>query len=42
VERRCASGEQCGGCAFFAPFDYDWGLCSHPEALNALTGEQDT
>ena len=27
VRRRYENGEQCGGCAFFAPFNYDWGLC---------------
>lgn len=32
VRQRYESGEQCGGCAFFAPFNYDWSLCCHPDS----------
>jgi hypothetical protein len=27
IRQRYESGEQCGCCAFYAPFNYDWGLC---------------
>ena len=30
IRTRYETGEQCGGCAFFAPFNCDWGLCCHP------------
>ncbi|MGL6074458.1 MAG: hypothetical protein ACRC8S_09890 [Fimbriiglobus sp.] len=30
------SGQQCGGCSFFAKFDADWGLCAHPTSRHRL------
>jgi hypothetical protein len=27
LAEQCRNGRQCGGCAFFAPLNKDWGLC---------------
>jgi hypothetical protein len=31
-----AAGRQCGGCSYYAPFDTDWGLCTHPGSRHRL------
>jgi hypothetical protein len=36
VRQQYENGEQCGGCSFFAPFNYDWGLCCHAAARHHL------
>lgn len=33
---RHARGDQCGGCAFFAPLNTGWGLCVHPASRHHL------
>ena len=35
-QKQNESGEQCGGCSFFAEFNYDWGLCCHSESRHYL------
>ena len=32
---QCEEGGQCGGCAYFAPFNSDWGLCCNPSSRHA-------
>ena len=32
VKQQYEEGQQCGGCAFFAPFNFDWGLCCHSQS----------
>jgi hypothetical protein len=36
LKRQCEDGGQCGGCAWFAPFNADWGLCCHPVSRHRL------
>jgi hypothetical protein len=33
---RQRDGEQCGGCAFFAKFNFDWGLCCYAKSRHHL------
>jgi putative addiction module component (TIGR02574 family) len=35
-QEQCFNGHQCGGCSFFAPFNCDWGLCTHQESRHHL------
>lgn len=36
VREQCEQGNQCGGCSFFAPFNEDWGLCTHAASRHHL------
>ena len=36
VRAACENGGQCGGCAFFAPFNDDWGLCANAQSRHHL------
>jgi hypothetical protein len=36
VRQQYENGEQCGGCSFFAPFNFDWGLCCHSASRHHL------
>ena len=36
VLQQYENGQQCGGCAFFAPFNCDWGLCCHAASRHHL------
>jgi hypothetical protein len=36
LKHQCEKGQQCGGCSFFAPFNFDWGLCCHAKSRHRL------
>ena len=36
LHERHDRGAQCGGCAYFAVLNADWGICCHPRARHRL------
>jgi len=36
LKHQYEEGQQFGGCAFFAPFNFDWGLCCHAKSRHHL------
>ncbi len=36
LQKSYQKGDQCGGCAYFAPLNEDWGICCHPKSRHHL------